>query len=108
MKQQDAWKFCTGGHIRQPRSLVGCYRLGATRLQQFAVLIAPDRDKLVPHQQSRRTVRVQRAKQVVAKVDHGPDAATLDVGQNRLQRPAIAVNVRDRREAIRHANAPRH
>jgi len=71
-----------------------CHAIAICR-QELALVIPAYRRQIERHQAIRRVARQKRAREDVAEIDDQVHAAPLDVGQHRIERAQISMNVRD-------------
>ena len=87
------------------RAAVGEAHFFRRLFDQPAVVIAGDTGRRVqPGQQGRRTGRIQWAAEMIAQIDDIRDARSLDIGDHRLQRETVPVNVGN--DGKTHGGAP--
>lgn len=90
-------EFVMGGAVGQSHA-------GRVEREKIAVMIAAYRSGTAADQDLRCPRGIQRAAQMIAKIDDLVDALCIDVGKHGLEREIVAVNIGNHRDS--HARKP--
>jgi hypothetical protein len=93
--RQEGEPIAVGGGNAVVGIPIGCSQFAGILGRHLTVVIAANGRQIERHQAIRGFARLQRTRKNIAQVDDEVDTAAIDVGQHRIERKQIAVDVGD-------------